>query len=74
MKVEWLGQSKKARLGKFLDSMPSKELSDDPKVVEQIVISVQNRILTHSVSASCAFPPDFYADPGLLLNCSLTFG
>lgn len=63
------------RLGMLgLDPIPPKELSDDPQLVEQNVISVQNRIQTSSVSTSpCVFPPDFYVDPGLLLGCSLTF-
>lgn len=66
---------KKVRLGMFLDQIPPKELSDDPQLVKQTVISVQNRVLTGSVSISpCVFPPDFYVDPGLLLGCSLTFG
>lgn len=67
--------AKKVKLGMFLDPIPPKELPDDPQLAEQMVISVQNRILTSSVSTSpCVFPPDFYADPGLLLGCSLTFG
>lgn len=68
-------RAKKVRLGMFLDPIPPKELSDDPQLVEQIVISVQNKILTSSVLISpCVFPPDFCVDQGLLLGCSLTFG
>lgn len=66
--------AKKVRLGIFLDQIPPEELSHDPQLVEQMVISVKNRILTSSVLPSCVFPPDFCADLGLLLGCSLTFG
>lgn len=66
---------KKLRLGKFLDPNVPKELSDTPQVVEQMIISLKNRILTSSVLiCPCVFPPDFYVDPGLLLGCSLTSG
>lgn len=72
----WNGcDSQKLRLGKFLDPNPPKELSDAPQLVEQMIISLKNRILTSSVLTSpCVFPPGFYVDPGLLLGCSLTSG
>lgn len=68
-------RAKKVRLEMFLDPIPPKALSIDPQLVEQIVISVQNKILTSSVLTSpCVFPPDSCVDQGLLLGCSLTFG
>lgn len=46
MNVEWIQQPKKARLGMFLDLFCPNELSDDPQLVEQMVIFVQGSILT----------------------------
>lgn len=74
MNVGWIHHPKKVRLGMFLDPICPKELSDDPQLLEQTVISVQSRILTGSVLISpFVFPPDFYEDPVLLLGCSQTF-